>query len=440
MTAGAASGAVAADWRNRSLLGVSDQLVSSATNFLVAFLAARWLEIDEFGSLVVAMSVVYGTIGLQRAVIGDPLVVHASALPAEDRRRVIGDAASAAFWLGLLASLAAVLLGVTGLPVLRELVWFAPWLPLVLLHEAGRYGSFSEQRPGQALITDVVRAVVQTAGFVVIWLTGSVGIPTIVASWGAGALAACGVYAVLARRSPLAGRARRWFRQSRHLSGWFFPTAVVDQVQNQVVVVLVGALLGLAAAGGLRGVQLLILQPAQTLMVALIALIVPWVTGTSAAGTLRGLHVRVRRLGRYFAAGGGCIVLLCIPFGPPMLQIVFPNLTAFADLILPTALLAMLVIAVVPYDAELRGLREVRHLFVMRAIAASVTLAGVVLGAAVDSLLVIAWTFALSSVVFYCGVRLRCYRVTRTREVHETGRRRGPDRRTEEREPPPRGG
>ncbi|MDQ4039620.1 MAG: hypothetical protein M3313_15025, partial [Actinomycetota bacterium] len=421
VTVGAYRWAATAGWRNRALLGVSDQLVNSGTNFLVTFLAARWLDVGQFGALVVALAVVYGVIGLQRAIIGDPLVVHASAMPSDARKQVIGDATMAAFWLGLLASLAVVLLWVTGIPVLRELVWFAPWLPMVLVHEAGRYGFLSEQRPGQALITGLVWAAVQTAGFIIMWLTGDVGVPAIVASWGAGALAGAGISFILARRSPLRGQARRWFRQSRHLSGWFLPTAVVDQVQNQSVVILVGALLSLAAAGGLRATQLIILQPAQTLMVALTALIVPWVTRTNATDGLAALHVRVRRLGRYFAVAGGAI-LLCIPFREPLLQIVFPRLTVYQDLVPPTAVMAMLLIAVVPYDAELRGLREVRHLFVVRTVATSLTFAGVIAGAGIGSLVVITWTLALSSLMFYCGVRFRCSRVVGAGQAHDGDR------------------
>jgi len=410
VSVGTARWAATAGWRSRALLGVSDQLVNSGTNFLVAFLAARWLDVGQFGALVVALAVVYVVIGLQRAIIGDPLVVHASAMPTDARKQVIGDATMAAFWLGLLASLAAVLLWVTGIPVLRELVWFAPWLPMVLVHDAGRYGFLSEQRPGQALITDLAWAVVQTAGFVIAWSTGGIGVPTIVSSWGAGALAGAVTYLILARRAPLRGQAGRWFRQSRHLSGWFLPAAVVNQVQNQSVVILVASLLSLAAAGGLRAVQLIILQPVQTLTVALVALIVPWVTRTRAAGGLAALHVQVGKLGRYFAVAGGAI-LLCIPFREPLLQMVFPGLTAYHDLVPPTAVMAMFLIAVVPYDAELRGLREVRYLFLIRTLATSLTFASVIVWAAVGSLVAITWTLALSSVVFYCGVRFCCFRV-----------------------------
>ncbi|MDL5159136.1 hypothetical protein [Actinomycetospora termitidis] len=361
------------------LAGVADQVLSSGTNYLTAFIASVVLAPDGFGFFVVAYAVVTIYSAGIRAFVGEPLLAHLPTVTDEHRRRhLAASSLGAAAVLGVLGALVLLAVGeVVGGP-LTWLVAFAPWVPGALVADAGRYVFFSRSTPTKALAVDATWATVQAVALIGIAVGGTWSVASLAAAWGVGALAAVAVLPVLGLRRPTGPRT--WLRESRYLSGWFTVVAVVGQSQVYIVLLLAGLLLTTTDAAGLRAVQLLVYQPPVTFMAALLLLLTPAFARKAAD---RAAVDRFRTVALVAMAALGLVVLAAIPLRHVLLDLLFPQYTAFAALVIPVAIQSVLAGLTVPFHARLRGLRRPRALVG----AQLVTTTGVVAGAALGLLL-----------------------------------------------------
>lgn len=401
------------------MAGVADQVLSSGTNFATAYVASLLLDVTTFSTFVIAFSIVLFALGIQRAVVGFPLLSHASTFDEPQRRRMVDDALASAFVLGVVGAALGLLVWASGVELVHDLVWLAPWLPAVLVQDAARYALLCASRPGGALLLDAVWVVVQAAVMAVAVSTGNVGVGTLSAAWGLGALAGAITFLVGFRAAPWRGRCLRWLRESRHVSGWGTPTMILSQTQQNGVLVLVGAVLAAEAAGGLRAIQLLVLQPVQTLLSAVMVLLVPPIARLRASNDHARLRRTARRLSRLFTAAG-LLVLVVVPLRDPLLALLFPKFVDYGSLVLPMAVQVVLTTAALPSQATLRGLNQVRDLFLVQMASVLCAVAGVFVGAALGGVLGVAWALAGATAVLLVASRLTSRRAVRAaRERHE---------------------
>ncbi len=389
--------------------GVADQAVNSGTNFATAFVAGRLLTPDHFGIFVIALSAGYIALGMQRAVVGDPLLAYASAFDGDERRRLLGDAVTTALLVGVVVALLGLGAWATGFAETRDVVWLVPWLPAVLVQDAGRYAFLCARRPDRALILDVVWALAQAVVVAYVIVSGHATPATLAATWGAGGLAGAMAYLVMTRTLPWQGNPRRWLAQSGHLSGWFTPAAILSQTQYQIVLLLVAGLLSPAATGALRAVQLLVLQPIQTTMIAATSLLVPRAAGMFAAGRLDALRRSTWRLAGVFALLG-TLALLAIPLRHVILSLLFPKFRGYAGLVAPVAVQAVMYTFLAPVVATMRGLQRARDLFAVQVAFAAATLTAVVLTALTGTPVAVAWGLTAASTVLVSLTALACRR------------------------------
>jgi len=376
-----------------ALAGVADQALNAGLGFLTVLVAGRLLDPAALGGMLLAMAVALVALGVARAFIGDVLLVHAA--PADDtvRRRSVGDACRASLALGLLGSVVGLAVWATGVDLLTDLVWLVPFVPALLLQDAGRYAFLAARRADRALVLDGVRAAVQVALLVAVVAADRVSAASLLVCWGAGAAAGAVLFLAAARVNPLRGDIRRWLRETSHLSRWFAPAAVIAQAQTQLVLFLVAGLLSKAALGGLRGMQILLLMPVQNVLLAVLVLLVPRYARVAAGGSAAGVRRWTRRLAPASALLAASL-LLVVPWQDELVQLVLPRLTAYAPLLLPVAVQAAAYTVQVPFTAALRGMQRGRSLFVHQVAFTLVTVPLVVAGALTYGEMGAAWGLA----------------------------------------------
>ena len=246
----------------RSALGVSDQVCSSASNFLVILLVARGAaSTSAFGSFTVAFGVLTFVLTMSRSILGVPLGTDLHGLDSGQTRTMV--ARSSAVGLGLGCLVAVVLLGVSVVvphldhDLRSALIALALAAPVVVLQDVGRYVSIARWRPGVALRSDglwLAVILVGTVGDLAGWWELSV--TSTVLCWSAGALlgliALSQVLAVPSRRgirSWLLDDARR-----RHL----FADSLLAAATPLMVALIVTLVASAAVLGAVRGATTLL--------------------------------------------------------------------------------------------------------------------------------------------------------------------------------------
>jgi O-antigen/teichoic acid export membrane protein len=367
--------------------GLLDQTVMASANAGMTLLPLGVLHSRERGgSMLLSVGLGYLVLGISREFVGNVLLAQASRLAGEQRDRLVRHGLAAAFSVGCLAALA--LLAIwefwrhpshnIDLP---DLVWLAPFLPVILLHDAGRYAYLSEREPARALVIDLVWVGTQALVIVAMVITGTTTPGLLVASWGIGACAGATTFLLRSRARPWRGDPRRWLAETRHLSGWFTATALVGQVHVQAIGFLVSGRLRPTDLLLLRSGQTAFLQPVQNFVTAMMGLLVPRSSRLAGGGDRAGLHRQTARVAGAFAG----MALLMVAVVVPLAHLVLPHLGRYAvlaPLALPLAVQSGIYLMQVPFSAAVRGMHRARLLFLQYLIFALVSLAGLMVGAA----------------------------------------------------------
>jgi O-antigen/teichoic acid export membrane protein len=379
--------------------GLLDQAVVAAANAGTTLLGLALLDRARGGLMVLTVGVGYFVMYLNRAFVGDVLIALGSRYDGERRDRLVRDGLATA----LVGGSAAALLLLTVWWVwpeanLRLLGWLAPFLPAVLLHDTARCGYLAARQPERALVVDLLWVGTQACVVAGLVFAGGATAGALLAAWGLGACAGSTFFLLRTGTRPWHGNPRRWLVTTRHLSGWFTATAVVGQLHVQAINFLVVVRLSTVEIAGLRLAQTALMQPVQNLITALQGLLVPGTSRLAAVGQRAVLHRQTMRLAVGFAVLGGLIVVAV----RPVAELVVAHVPKYADtapLILPTSLQAALYLVQLPFTAALRGMHRARLLFVHYLVFATVSLTGLVAGAAADRLPGAVWGLAAGSAV-----------------------------------------
>ena len=242
-----------------------DQIISGASNVLIALLAAHLLPAAQFGLFGITFILYTILVGVSRGLVSDPLLLHP--VEAEERSsEVIGSACVVAVPLGCL--LLAIGFGVRtwNRDLGDALIVLAICLPLLVLQDVGRYIGIATRRPGQAVVLDTVWLVVMLAAVAPLFATGTHELPWFIAAWGgSGAVAGLLVFRRQRLRDLQFGLG--WLRQTWPLSWKFLVTYISFQGGSLGMASEVGAEAGARALGGVQGAVLLV-RPFTTFQVA----------------------------------------------------------------------------------------------------------------------------------------------------------------------------
>jgi len=145
----------------RAAWGVADQAVSSLTNFAVLVVAARALDLEEFGALALALAAYSVALGVTRALSGEPLTVCYSATSVERTASEARGALATAGAAGVLCGVVFALVGaVLGGSVGTALLVLAVVVPGLVIQDTWRFVFFAMGRARAACVNDTVWLVV----------------------------------------------------------------------------------------------------------------------------------------------------------------------------------------------------------------------------------------------------------------------------------------
>ncbi len=382
--------------------GLVDQVVMASANAGMTLLPMGvFADKERGGSLVLSVGLGYLVLGISREFVGNVLLAQASRLEGEQRARLVRHGLAAAFTVGCLAAL--VLLAVwefwrhPGKNIdLPDLVWLAPFLPVILLHDAGRYAYLSEREPAKALVIDLVWVGTQAAVLVALIATGTLTPGLLAASWGIGACAGVTTFLLRSGAKPWRGDPRRWLAETKRLSGWFTATALVGQLHVQAIGFLVSGRLSKADLLVLRSGQTAFLQPVQNFVTAMMGLLVPRSSRLAGHGDRTGLHRQTVRVAGGFAG----LAVLMVAVVVPLAHAVLPHLHRYAaitPLALPIAIQAGIYLMQIPFSAAIRGMHRARLLLAQYLIFSAASLTGLVIGASRGHLLNAVWGLVIGS-------------------------------------------
>jgi hypothetical protein len=387
--------------------GLVDQVVIATANAANTLLALALLDRGRAGIMLLSVGVSYLVIGINRAFVGEVLLALASRYDGEPRARLVRNGFAAALAFATAAGLVLLALWLVvparGGVDLRDLVWVAPFLPSLLMHDTARYSYLSARQPQRALVIDAIWVGTQLVGVAVLVATGLTSAGGLFVCWGLGATAGASVFLVRTRIRPWRGDLRQWLAETRFLSGWFTATALVGQFQSQAVGFIVAGQLSARELSGLRGAQVALLQPVQNFITAMMGLLVPRTSRLAAeVGRAADAGTRLRRQTRQLALGFAGLGLVMLAIVVPLARIVLVRLPKFADLAplaLPIAIQPAIYLVQLPFAAAMRGMHRARMLFLQYIVWTTTSLTGLVVGAHLDRLPGAAWGLTTGSAV-----------------------------------------
>ena len=238
--------------------GLGDQVLSSATNFMLGVFVARVVTPRDFGAFSVVYAVFTLSLGIIRAVICEPLVIRYSSVSEDRWRDGVRVSAGAAVAVGSIVGLGSVAGALLfGGPLGVTLAIVGASLPALLLQDIWRYSFFARDRGGAAFLNDLTWGVAMFATMGLVMHAERHTIGWFTAAWaGAGTIAALvGLFQIkIAPGGPLTGL--QWLRRHSDLAPRFLAEFTITSGTSSLIVFGLGTLIGLEQLGQLRAGQL----------------------------------------------------------------------------------------------------------------------------------------------------------------------------------------
>lgn len=364
-----------------------DQVIAGASNVLIAVLAARLMSVASFGLFGIVFLVYMIALGVTRALVSDPLLVHP--LEAQDR---LGEVIGTTCLLGIAVALGVLVAGLGALlvdPRLGDaLLVLAACMPLLALQDLGRYLGFATQKPAAAVVLDVSWLVLLLVAVSALFVTGTHVLAWFIAAWG-GSGAAAGL--LLFAQHPPRG-VRFGFSWLRHTWGFSWRYLISYTSTQGTALGLsggVGAIAGARALGAVQGAVLLV-RPFMTFQVAAIAASLGEVARAVAADQRpRRQAIRTSAL-TTAAALINAVALLVLPDGLGH-AVLGATWHAAKPLLLPTGMQIVFLGLLTGVRAGLLGMRAIRTAMVIDVAGTVVVLVAAAIGAVINGALGALW-------------------------------------------------
>lgn len=253
-TVSVASAPVAVGMMRRFGWGLADQLLSSATNFLLGLLVARTVGPRDLGAFSVAYATFTFSLGAVRAIAGDLLAVRHSAVSADEWREGVARSAGTALFAGIVVGVGSLITGATvGEPFRTVLSIVGVSLPFLLVQDVWRFAFFARGRGNAAFLNDVVWAVVMFVLFALLRHYDVSSVAWLTIGWASAGCIAALVGVVQIRVLPSGPFAAiRWLRRHRELAPRFVAEFLVSSGVSNMTLFAIGGIAGLGELGRLR--------------------------------------------------------------------------------------------------------------------------------------------------------------------------------------------
>jgi len=400
--------------------GLSDQVLSSLTNFALGIGVARSVSVEEFGAFSLVFGIFILLLGAARATSTEPLLVRGHELNEAWGQRV-PDATGASLLIGIGAGLACVLSGVViSGPLSGSLVALGVSLPGLLLQDAWRYAFFSRREGARAFANDLVWTITLVMSFSAVMLLDVRSAMAFVLAWGISGTAG-GVYGLIQTHlRPKPRRALLWWRDQRELSANYLGEFTAMTGAGRITDFGIGAISGLPAVGAIRGTRVL-MGPLNVLLMSARLVTVPEAVRLSKKSP-RQMQLACALVSLLLGTGALAwgLVLLLLPeeVGSELLG---PTWTNAREVVLPISLSMAGSGVLVGAGIGLRALIETKRAFRARLVVSVLTIANGLTGAVIAGAKGAAWGFAaaqaIGSVLWWLQLRTAVAERSRTTNV-----------------------
>jgi hypothetical protein len=225
---------------------------------MLGIAVAQSVDLRSFGVYGLVFVTYQLLLEASRALVSLPLQIRFSAAHGADWREGTRSASGAGAVLGLV--LGGGVVGVGFLcddPLRSGLIALGVTLPGLLIQDVWRFAFITCGRAVDAFRSDLAWVVAFAGALVVLFLFDAATVGWLIFAWGvAGCLGA--LPAMVEAPPPAFMSVRSWWREHRDLGTRYLFELLVSAADMHVVVYLMGAMAGLAAAGDFRGADLLL--------------------------------------------------------------------------------------------------------------------------------------------------------------------------------------
>jgi O-antigen/teichoic acid export membrane protein len=377
--------------------GISDQALSSLTNFALGLLVAHSVDVIELGAFSLAFSAYLFSLNVSRALVSEPLGVRFANTTSERWRQAVRAATGLAIVIGLMASVICLVVGsVVGGHHGRTFIALALFMPFLLVQDCWRFAFFAAGRGRQAFLNDLVWALALVPALAALLINGTTSVELFMLAWGGAASVAAVAGGVQAGVMPRPLQSTRWLRQQGDLTSRYLVEFVVFSGSMQLYLYGIGALAGLAAVGSIRAAQIL-LGPLNVLTMGIGIVAVPEAVRALAV-SLRRLLATALLISGVLMAGvlaWGMIVLLApMGLGPALLG---SSWEPARQVLPPLVVMSALNTANTGAFVALRALAAVRRSVRARLFSSACFVTGAVGGAALGGAKAAAWGLAIAA-------------------------------------------
>lgn len=301
--------------------GVADQAVSSLGNLLLGVYVARSLGAAALGAVGLCLVVYAVVVNASRGLSTDPLMVRFGNATSAQWRPAVASSGGVAVLVGLAGGLGCLAAGAALHRFHQDeigpaLVALGVGLPGLILQDSWRYAFFSAGQGAKAFANDAVWSVLLLGALLIGEVTGAAGVAWAMLAFG-GTATLTAVFGVLQSGIvPRPAKAPSWVRDHRDLCSRFVMENVILGAGAQVRLFIVAATVGLAAAGAIRGAEMLV-GPIVALLMGVAQVAVPEAVRELAKGraALRKICLVLSWGLAFFALAWGVVVLVVFPHG-----------------------------------------------------------------------------------------------------------------------------
>ena len=255
--------------------GLTDQAISSLTNFICAATAAHILSTTELGAYSLAFVTYAVALNCSRGLATDPLMVRHGGITADSWRWVIRQCTGTALTVGVITGVL-IIAGAMLLPdpTRGALLAMGVVVPALLLQDSWRYAFFVAGRGHQALLNDLAWGTALIPGLLIVVRALHPTAAGFVLAWGCAAAVAAVLGMWQARVLPRPPSAVTWLRTHRDLGPRYMVEGMAGSIATQLTAFGLGVAVGLEGVGRLQ-VLTTLLGPFMIVMLGTGAVIVP---------------------------------------------------------------------------------------------------------------------------------------------------------------------
>jgi len=265
-----------------AILTTVDQVLSSASNALMAFVLAQVSSAGQFGIIGLLIAMFAGCMAFNRGALGTPLLLTSNL----NERQIVAESDHAVAWSLYSGVLGGVLILATGA------VFHHPWiglafaigLPAILAQDVLRLTAIGLGKPGLAVVADALWVVPMVGIFVVNLFGVREPAEFSIYLWGLSALVSAALLAFELRVAPRHSGILDWWRTDWPTRLRFGSFASIGQINYVFTTLAVMITAGSIAAAGIRG-ALTLFGPIAMLLSAMPVVFIPHAART---GTSRG--------------------------------------------------------------------------------------------------------------------------------------------------------